>query len=157
MIVKLPLIGFTNILWEPGINVWIHANEIFYRQGKSFMEIKDTMIKWEIQRKLLGITIDEKHKFDKQIDLVCKKGVILLYIIYRFRRVSDITEIETIHNIFILSKLNFCPIVWHFCDRVFTRNMVKKQQERAFRFLLDDKAISYSSLMEKNSQTALHI
>ncbi len=39
----------------------------------NFIDINDTRIERESQIKLLGITVDDKLKFDKHIDILCKK------------------------------------------------------------------------------------
>ncbi len=74
----------------------------------------------------------------------------------RFRNVFNIEEREVIHNTFILANFNYCPIVWHFYDKASIRK-TEKTQERALRFLLNDKKSSYSSLLEKSRQSTLHL
>ncbi len=39
-----------------------------------FIEINGTNIPCEKEVKLLGITIDEKLKFDKYVNIICKKA-----------------------------------------------------------------------------------
>ncbi len=38
-----------------------------------FIEINDTKIKREREINQMGITIDEKHNFDKHVNILCKK------------------------------------------------------------------------------------
>ncbi len=38
-------------------------------------------------------------------------------LLYRFRYIFNIEERKLIHNTFILVNFNYCPIVWHFCDK----------------------------------------
>ncbi len=76
--------------------------------------------------------------------------------LYRFRNVFNIDEREVINNIFILANFNYCPIGWHFCEKVSICKM-EKMQERALCILLNDKKSSYSSLLEKSRHTALHL
>ncbi len=45
---------------------------------------------------------------------------------------------------------------WHFCDKSSTRK-IEKTQERALRFLLNDKTSSYALLLEKSNSTTLHV
>ncbi len=40
----------------------------------TFIEINGTTIPFEKEVKLLGITIDEKLKFDKHVNIICKKA-----------------------------------------------------------------------------------
>ncbi len=61
--------------------------------------------------KLLGITIEDKLKFDKQVDLLCKNAAGQLNVLYRFKGIFDLKEREKIYNTFILSNCNYCSIV----------------------------------------------
>ncbi len=73
-----------------------------------------------------------------------------------FRNVFNIEEREVIQNTFVLANFNYCPIVWLFCDKASICKM-EKTQERALRFLLNDKKSSYFTLPEKIRQTTLHL
>ncbi len=70
--------------------------------------------------------------------------------------IFDIREREVIHNTFILANFNYCPLVWHFCDKSSTRK-IEKTQERALRFLLNNKTSSFALLLEKSNFTTLHV
>ncbi len=59
-------------------------------------------------------------------------------------------------NTFILANFNYGPLVWHFYDKSSTRK-IEKTQERALRFLLNDKTSSYALLLEKCNSTTLHL
>ncbi len=121
-----------------------------------FIEINDTKIHCENEVKLLGITIDEKLKFDKHVDILCKKAAKQLNVMYRFKGIFDSKEKEIIYNTFILSNFNYCPIVWHFCGKTSTKK-IEAIQERALRFMFNDKKTTYDSLLEKCGYNTLHI
>ncbi len=80
-----------------------------------FIEIYGTKIKCGKEVNLLGITIDEKLRFDTHINNLCKKAAITrqINIIYRFKGIFDLKERKIIYNTFILSHTNYCPIMWH--------------------------------------------
>ncbi len=65
-------------------------------------------------------------------------------VLYKFSGIFNIKEREVIHNTFILSNFNYRPHVRYFCDKSSTRKM-EKTQERALRFLLNDKTSSYAT------------
>ncbi len=65
--------------------------------------------------KLLGITINEKLKFNKYVNIICKKAARQINVMYRFKGVFYLKERQIIYNTFILSNFNYCPIIWHFC------------------------------------------
>ncbi len=77
-------------------------------------------------------------------------------VFYRFKNVFNIDEKDIIHNTFILANFNYCPIVWHVCDKASICKM-EKTQEKALECLLNDEKSSYSSLLEKSRQTTLHL
>ncbi len=57
-----------------------------------FIEINGTTIPCDKELKLLGITIDEKLKFDKHVNIICKKGARQINVMYRFKGVFDLKE-----------------------------------------------------------------
>ena len=98
------------------------------------LEICGTEIKRDSEVKLLGVTIDDQLKFNKHVDILCKKAARQLNVMYRFKGIFDFKEKETVYNTFILANFNYCPIVWHFCGKTSTKKM-ELIQERALRFL----------------------
>ncbi len=74
---------------------------------------------------------------------------------YQFKVVFDLKERQIIYNTFILSILNNCPIILHFCRKTWT-NKIETIKERALRFLFNDNTSTYSSLLEKCNYTTLH-
>ncbi len=122
----------------------------------NFTDINDTRIERESQIKLLEITIADKLKFDKHIEVLCKNAARQINVLYRFSGIFDIKEREVIRNTFILANFNYCPLVCHCCDKSSTKKIVKTQ-ERALRLLLNDKTNSYALLLEKSNSTTLHV
>ena len=120
------------------------------------IEIANTNVNRTETAKLLGITIDDKLKFDIHINDICKKAVRQINVIYRFRGIFELEEREKIHNTFILANFNYCPIVWHFCGKISTQK-IEKVQERALRFLHNDTVSSYDTLISKSSTTTMHV
>ncbi len=147
---------------------WFHQNILEANPSKfqlsftskellpSFIDINDTRIERESKIKLFGITIDDKIKFNKHIDILCKTAARQINVLDRSSGIFDLKEREVIHHKFILAKFNYCPLVWHFCDKSSTKKM-EKAQERAHRFLLNDKTTSYVLLLAKINSTTLHV
>lgn len=121
-----------------------------------FIDIQDVKIKIEDKVKLLGLTIDNKLKFDTHITNICRNASRQLNIMYRFRGILDFKLRETVHNTFIMANFNYCPIVWHFCSKA-SANKMEKIQERALRFLFNDKISSYEDLLKRCDSTTLHL
>ncbi len=121
-----------------------------------FICINDVTIERQHDVKQLGITIDDKLKFDKHVQNLCKKAAKQLNVLYRFKSILDQKAKEMIYNTFILANFNYCPIVWHFCGRVSTRKM-ERIQERALRFLYNDTTSEYRDLLDKTGYDSLHL
>ena len=102
------------------------------------------------------MTIDDKLKFDKHVDILCKRAARQINVMYRFKGIFDMKERELIYNTFILSNFNYCPIVWHFCGKVSTKK-IEKIQERALRFMFKDENSSYDTLLQRCGYDTLHI
>ncbi len=92
----------------------------------NFIDINHARIEKESQIKLLGITIDDKLKFDKYIAILCKNAATQINVLHRFTGIYDIKEREVIHNTFNETNINYCPLVWHF----FVTNHLKEKQKR---------------------------
>ncbi len=88
-----------------------------------FIEIHGTEIKCEKEVKHLGITIDEKLKFDTHINNLYKKAAMQINVMYRFKSIFDLKERDRIYNTFILSNFNYCPIIWHFCGKLSSKKI----------------------------------
>ncbi len=59
-----------------------------------FIKINGTNIPCEKQVKLLGFTIDEKLKFDKHVNIICKKAARQIIVMYRFKDVFDFIKTD---------------------------------------------------------------
>ncbi len=101
--------------------------------------------------KLLGITIDEKLKFDKHVNIICKTTARQINVMYQFKCVFDLKERQIICNTFILSNFNvlFCTIT---CIK-----KIEGIQERALWFMYTNKTSTYRSLLEKSNTPTLHL
>ena len=106
--------------------------------------------------KLLGVTIDDKLKFDLHVNNLCKKASKQVNILSRFKRIFKKDEKAVIYRTFILANFNYCPIVWSFCGQTQMRQM-EKIQERALRFLLNDFKSNYEKLLEEAGCESLHL
>ena len=106
--------------------------------------------------KVLGIHIDNKLKFDKDISELCKRASRHLNAISRVSKFLDEKCRISLYHSFILSHFHYCNIVWHNCD---TENTIKieKIQKRALRVILNDYQSSYDELLDKIDQPLMYI
>ncbi len=102
------------------------------------------------------MTIDDKLRFNKHVDIFCKSDVRQFNVMYRFKNIFDIKEKENIYNTFILANFNYCPTIWHLSGKTNTKK-IEHIQECALRFVFNDHCSTYSALLEKCSYTTLHV
>ena len=120
------------------------------------VDINDMSLEIQNNVKLLGITIDDKLKFDIQVNNMCSRASRQLNVMYRFQKIFKETEKRIIYNTFIVSNFNYCPIVWTFCGIVQMRKM-EKIQERALRYVFDDASSEYLELLKRADSDMLHL
>ncbi len=117
------------------------------------IEINSITITRQSDVKLLEMTIDDKLRFNKH---ACKSAARQLNVMYSFKNIFDIKEKEKIYNTFTLANFNYCPTMWHLCDKTNTKK-IERIQERALRFMFNDHRSTYSALLEKCSYTTLYV
>ena len=105
---------------------------------------------------MLGLEIDNKLKFDKHIDILCRKSAQQLNALFRISSFLGSKEKVALINSFIYGNFNYCPLVWHFCPTSFMRK-IEKIQKRALRFVLDDFSSDYDTLLEKSNTCTMEI
>ena len=118
------------------------------------VKIKDKTIYSESTVKLIGITIDDKLKFDKHINNLCKRASGQLNQLFRLKRYVQHEERIICVNSFIFSNFNYCPLIWHFTSASSTAK-IEKIQERALRFLYDDYITPYDELLQKSNKVKM--
>ena len=120
------------------------------------IEVNNTEIKRNESVKFLGITIDDKLKFDVHVTNLCIKAGTQLNVLYRFKNVFNIEERKIVYQTFVLSNFNYCPIVWHFCSIQMMRKL-EYIQERALRFIFNDFTSEYRDMLCMYDQETLQI
>ncbi len=129
------------------------TNKTVFPKG---IEIGDVTIERQTSVKLLGVTIDEKLKFNDHVIEICKKASKQLNIMFRFKSIFKQKEKDAIYKTFIIANFNYCPIVWNFCGTTLMKK-IEHIQERALQFLLNDMKSEYHVLLEKLKYDTLHV
>ena len=106
--------------------------------------------------KFLGVTVDDKLKFDLHVANLCIKAGTQLNVLYRFKNVFSTEEKKVVYQTFVLSNFNYCPIVWNFCSVTMMRKM-EYIQERALRFIYNDFNSEYRDMLVLYNHETLHI
>ena len=127
------LIGFFKISWKQITqNFRQFVLEKNAHDGITSFNIDSVEIKCDDNVTLLGINIDFMLRFDDHVSEICKKASKQLAVLKRLGRFLTKQGKMTIYNSFIVSNFNYCPLAWHFS------NKIEKIQERALRFINND-------------------
>ncbi len=151
--------GLQKILWQTNSTKFkfiIMQNYTSKETIPDSIEIHGTTIIRQTEVKLLGITIDQKLKFDKHIDNVCNNTATQINMMYRFKRIFDLKKREIIYNTFILAHINYCRVIWHFCGKASTKK-VELIQEGVLKSLLNDQKSTYHELLKTYNYTIMFI
>ena len=100
--------------------------------------------------KVLGVSIDKHLTFNDHISSSCSKAARQLNAFARISKHLNLDSRRVIHQSFILSNFNYCPLVWHFCGK--TNN---KKLERSLRILYNDYDSIYEDLLCNNRSSTL--
>ena len=97
---------------------------------------------------MLGVTIDQKLKFEKHVAKVCRKVSQQVAILKRMKKMLSFKTRKNIYFAFILPHFNYCSETWHFCSKSASAKL-EKVNERALRFVFNEKPTHYQELLNK--------
>ena len=75
--------------------------------------------------KVLGVTLDDKLKFDIHIDSICLSASQQINALKRLSKFLDESSCVLIYKSFVLSTFSYSPITWIFCGK---RNSLKLEK-----------------------------
>ena len=107
-------------------------------------EEKPLPVSSEIQ--LLGVTLDNKLKFDSHIASICRKVGGQVNALNRLKNVLPCKTKEALYRAFILPHFDYCSQIWHHCGARNTKKL-ERVNERALRFVYKDKNHCYDRLL----------
>ena len=113
-------------------------------------------MKSEANFTLLGVDIDNRLSFHGHINNLCRKAPSQINALKRLSLFMGMMEKTILMESFILSNINYCPLVWHFCSKRDTDKM-EKIQKSALRIVLDDYESDYETLLQKAKMQTLHV
>ena len=125
-------------------------------EGMDSISLQGVTIPFEENCKLLGVNFDSNVNFSFHIEEVCKKAGRQLNALGRLSRKADFTTRLTIFRSFVVSNLDYCAIVWHFCNKE-DSNRIEKIYERGIRLVYQDFDSSYSDLLIKANLPSLEL
>jgi hypothetical protein len=100
------------------------------------------------EMELLGITMDNKLKFEKHVAKICRKVSQQTAVLKRMRNILPFEIRSNIYTCFIAPHFRYCSETWHFCNKI-TADKLEKVNERAIRFVFKDRYAPYEELLAK--------
>ena len=144
---------------------WLTKNEMFINPDKFQaiildkkksnltnipLTIDNQTIKSVPSVELLGVDLDDKLNFNLHISNIFRSAANQLKSYLSFNAKSILI------NSYIISKFNYCPLVWIFSTAK-SLNKIESLQKRALRFLYNDYSISYEGLLETSGKVKMSV
>ena len=89
------------------------------------------------ERKILGVTIDNKLTFKSDIKNLGEKTSQKIGALSRFSNHLNDYQKRLDLNYIVKSKFSYCPLVWMICSRT-SNNMISKVHERVLSVILNE-------------------
>ena len=107
-----------------------------------------TVIPTQDEMELLGVTIDNKLKFEGQIRKIYRKVSQQIAVLNRLKKILPFELRLDIYRAFIAPHFNYYSESWHHCGK---RGCAKleKINERVLRFVTHDKLTTYETLLKQ--------
>ena len=102
------------------------------------------------EMELLGVTVDNKLKFEGQIKKICRKVSQQIAVLKRMKKFLPLKLRENLYRAFIAPHFNYCAESWHRLTE-----KLEKLNERALRFVYQDKISPYKTLIVKYGYSTL--
>ena len=119
------------------------------------IKVNNYEIKNSNEEKLLGITFDNKLRFETHVTNLCKKATQKLHALSRVSHYMDERKRRTIMKAFINSQLRYCPLVWMFHSRQLN-NRINKIHESALHIVYNDFSSPFNKLLLKDNSVSIH-
>ena len=119
------------------------------------INVEEFNISNSLNKKLLGVTIDNKLSFDVHVGALCNKASQKVHALSRISHFMGIKQRQIIMKAFINSQFGYCPLVWMFHSRKLN-NRINKIHERALRIVFNDNKSTFRELLLKDNSVTVH-
>ena len=120
-----------------------------------FVKFEEFKILNSTNKKILGITIDNKFSFDEHVGTLCNKASQKLHALSRISQYMDVKQRQLIMKAFINSQFGYCPLVWMFHSRKMN-NRINRIHERSLRIVFNDNTSTFRELLNKDNSVTIH-
>ena len=100
------------------------------------------------EHRLLGITIDNKLRWDSHINNVCKTVSRRVFLLSKLRYIVDIDTRKLFFNAHIKPHIDYASVVWDGCSDVFKRRL-NSLHRRAVKLILPDTTLTTDQILKE--------
>ena len=119
------------------------------------IKIANVTIKSSTSKKLLGVTIDNKLKFDKHVENICQKASRKLNAPARLVDYMDLSKRRVLMNAFFTAQFNYYRTTWTFHSRSLD-NRINRLHDRCLRMIYNNKQSNFDELLVKDNSVTIH-
>ena len=119
------------------------------------IQMEESTRKCSKVKKLLGIYIGYKFKFDTHVDTICKKAHKKLTTLSRITNYIELPKRRILMSAFFKAQLNYCPIIWMFRSQSLN-NKINRLHERYLRIIYHSKHSDFEKLLNKDNFFSIH-
>ena len=99
-------------------------------------------------RQLLGVTFDNKLKFEGQIRKICRKVSQQITVLNCLKKILPFELRIDLYPAFIAPRFNYCSESWHHCGKGVSGKL-EKINKQALRFVTRDKSTTHETLLKQ--------
>ena len=126
-----------------------------YITGAFNFQTPKRVIRNSNSKKLLGVTFDNKLKFEKHIIIICQRANRKLNALARLTPYVELGKIRMLMNLFFNSQFNYCPVIW-MCHSLALNNKMNRLHERCLGIIYNDETSPFKELLEKDNSVSIH-
>ena len=119
------------------------------------LTVNDVILENEDHVRLLGVIFDRNLKFDKYIKEICDIAQKRLFALIRIRKLIGIEQANILANSFILSKFQYCNLLWMFCSKK-EQSRIDHIHKRVLRCVYRMPNVNFDELLCKSNQFDIH-
>ena len=119
------------------------------------LNVNDKITSCSNEVKLLGITIDNKLKFKKHIEDLCKKASYKLHALRRIRGYLTVEKARILANAFIDSQFDYAALIWMFAGETLT-NKICEIHRRTLHVVYNEYNKSYEKLLQLSNNVSIY-
>ena len=126
-----------------------HCMCIGLNTENDMFEFDNLLLENSQEELVLGVTIDNKLKFDSHIKNICRKISQKLGALLRITNYFNSSQKKFVFSGMIKCQFRYWPLIWMFSSRK-ANNLINRIHERCIRTGTDDNESNFENLLEKN-------